>query len=366
VSSPDKVFKITPTPALDGLRGFAVLAVVMFHSKWNASGYFGVDIFFVLSGFLITCLLLEEWNSTQEVNFKHFYLRRGLRLLPALFALLIACFLYETFYRPFLPGPSISSRIFYALTYFGNWVWALDAPRNPLTSLSAVWSLAIEEQFYFIWPVILYFLLKNSTGWKRIAAFLGVGILAVMAHRYRLWQSGADVFRISIATDSHADPILIGCLLGIVVSNAPICYWRRFDTLAFWCGPVMLIGLGFMVTCFDVSTAVVLHLGYTIIAILTSGIILVAAVFPSSPVKRIFEHRLLVWVGKLSYGIYLWHGTTNNYLEHHFPTVPTIARVALGFSLAAISYYCLERPCLRLKERLPRRIVPSRQIRAAG
>ena len=165
-------FHLTYIPALDGLRGIAILAVVLFHSAFFPGGYFGVDVFFVLSGFLITSLIMREWVTTADINLKAFYIRRVLRLGPALIAVLIAACLYETAYLPYPGVESIFVRSSYALAYLANWIWAFRPDPQPLGSLLALWSLSIEEQFYLIWPSTLVLLLKSRIETKYIGAFL--------------------------------------------------------------------------------------------------------------------------------------------------------------------------------------------------
>src|SRR5438094_9466790 len=115
-------FRLGHVLALDGMRGLAVIAVILYHSGFLPGGYLGVDVFFVLSGFLITSLLLNEWQDTRAISLRRFYLRRVLRLLPALLAVLLACYLFEIFYMRVPAGPSIERRILYAMSYAANWV----------------------------------------------------------------------------------------------------------------------------------------------------------------------------------------------------------------------------------------------------
>src|SRR5690349_15908557 len=159
-------------PELDGLRGAAIAAVVLYHFGFLRGGYIGVDVFFGLSGFLITTLLLKEHLATRRINLLSFYKRRMLRLFPALCALVVAAALYERFYAACPMGMTFLNRAYYALTYYSNWLAALGKLENLMCSFYGLWSLAIEEQFYLIWPPIVAYLLARRASPKPIAIFL--------------------------------------------------------------------------------------------------------------------------------------------------------------------------------------------------
>ena len=158
-------FRLGYRPSLDGLRGVAVLVVMAHHAyvPFFRGGGVGVDIFFVLSGFLITSLLLEEWRRTQDISLRGFYIRRGLRLLPALFMLLLVLQAYALLRMRGDAFWEMEKAIGAVLGYFGNWVAALGL--YDMRVLSHTWSLSIEEQFYFLWPIILLLMLRSR--WKR-------------------------------------------------------------------------------------------------------------------------------------------------------------------------------------------------------
>ncbi|MGI8547896.1 MAG: acyltransferase family protein, partial [Gemmatimonadaceae bacterium] len=190
-------------PELDGLRAVAVLGVMVFHSGVALTGGFlGVDMFFVLSGFLITALLMEEWQTGGSISLRAFYARRAIRLLPALLGVLAVLWLAVLFLGDrFKTSPAIMlSTTGYTLGYMANWVMALHLDEWP-TPLGHFWSLAVEEQFYLIWPVLLVTALTlRAPRWLPIAA-LSVAILAIGAWRAWLWRSGAGFDRVFYATD---------------------------------------------------------------------------------------------------------------------------------------------------------------------
>src|SRR5215212_2405919 len=202
---------------LDGIRAVAVMAVLFYHANapWALGGFLGVETFFVLSGFLITSLLLAEWQSTSAIDLKHFWLRRARRLLPAVWLLLLVLpVLAILFAQDALPR--LQEDIPAALFYITNWVYIVrEVPyfeafgRPPL--LQQLWSLAVEEQFYLLWPLILLFLLRalRKHRFGLLTAFL---ILTAISALWMagLYSPGADPLRIYYGTDTRAAGFLVG------------------------------------------------------------------------------------------------------------------------------------------------------------
>lgn len=342
-------YHLSHVAALDGIRGVAIVAVVLFHSRVMPSGFVGVDIFFVLSGFLITSLLLREYASTGTISLKQFYLRRVLRLGPALMIVLIAACVYETIYLPYPGVENIFIRSGYAVAYIANWVWAFDPAANPLGSLLPLWSLAIEEQFYILWPFILRWLLvRLALGPTALIVFLAA--VGAIARRYFLAEAGAHGMRLYAGTDSHADPILFGCFLALVACQLPRDVW---SALRPWIGatvPVAMVGLFGMMLLFDFKAQ---PLWLSSGAALFSGAIILAVTVASARLAlAVLECPVLVWLGKLSYSLYLWHSIASMYLLGHDLVSSPLWLISLGLGLASASYYWIERPCLRLKDRL--------------
>src|SRR5579885_2477102 len=151
-NDPPGGFHLGYRPWLDGLRGLAILAVFVYHLQLITGGFLGVDVFFVLSGFLITSLLLEEWQRRGTISFPRFYMRRALRLLPAFFAFLLACFVYIVIFRPDEVA-AFRKEALVAACYVSNWP---TLHQVPMPTLGHAWSLSLEEQFYFLWPLLLY------------------------------------------------------------------------------------------------------------------------------------------------------------------------------------------------------------------
>ena len=220
---PTRLPRVGYIPALDGLRALAVIAVLLYHGdvKWMPGGFLGVDVFFVISGYLITSLLLGDWREHRHIRFGRFYLRRARRLLPALFLMLAVVALYALLFLPDtvseLRGQAIA-----AIFYVENWYlifhkvsYFVAVGRPPM--LRHVWSLAVEEQFYLLWPLIFAFLLAR---WGRhreklLAAVVG-GALASTVLMAVLYQPFTDPSRVYFGTDTRASTMLIGAALAIV------------------------------------------------------------------------------------------------------------------------------------------------------
>lgn len=330
----------------DGLRGVAILAVIAFHygAPGTRGGFLGVDLFFVLSGFLITALLYQEWQRDGNINLKHFYTRRALRLLPALLIVAVVVIVMTGEYRPAL----------YALFYCANWVQAF-AGYEALGVLTHTWSLSIEEQFYLLWPLGFLVMLKLRLRRRTMVWLLLAMIVAVAVNRAALQYLGRPVYRVYNGFDTRADALLIGCLTALLAcwQVRPQSRWgRRLLDYGAIAATLLLLWLGSQVTYLT------RHLYYglfTVVAAAAGVIIFRLLEAPPRAVQRWLEHPALVWIGRVSYGLYLWH------LVIFFLLRPdaeqglsggTIAR-QLGVLLAVVtaSYYLIERPSLKLKRR---------------
>jgi peptidoglycan/LPS O-acetylase OafA/YrhL len=349
-------------PGLDGLRALAVGAVLLFHADlgWMSGGFLGVDVFFVISGFLITALLLKERAESGTISFKRFWQRRARRLLPALYGMLIITTLVASlFYRSTLAD--LRSQLFAASTYWTNWYligahhsYFAAVGRPPM--LQHLWSLAVEEQFYLIWPLVLVGLLRAFHGrLKRVTIAIGVGALASALWMATLHQPLADPSRVYYGTDTRLSGLLLGAVLALFwqYGGLPGAYQARHSRgHAPLLDRLSLLALAGILACFFFMNQWQsgLYPGGLLVVSLLTLVVIAAVIHPRTQVlKRRLAHRNLVWMGKRSYGLYLWHWpifvVTRPGIDVPFGTYPTlILRLALTFMAASLSYRYIEQP----------------------
>jgi peptidoglycan/LPS O-acetylase OafA/YrhL len=349
-------------PGLDGLRAVSVSAVLLYHADvtWMPGGFLGVDVFFVISGYLITSLLLAEHRSRGDIALGQFYLRRARRLLPALFLVLACVALFSII---FLPDEvrSLRSDVLAALGYVTNW-WQIAAEQSYVQAqgrpplLRHLWSLAVEEQFYFIWPLLLYGMLKLWKGKRRpmllatlggIVASFVVMLLLSLGHDFRV----IDPSRVYYGTDARIFTMLIGAALAMVWSP-----WRlstRVDhgarVLLDAVGGVALVLLFWIFATAHYSSNVLFRGGFLAVA-LVSAVVIAVAVHPASRIGTVvLAQQPLRWIGERSYGIYLWHWPIFMVTRPGFDTdvtgwANTALRIALTCVAAELSYRFVEEP----------------------
>lgn len=342
-------------PSLDGLRGISILAVMAFHAGSGVikGGHLGVDIFFVLSGFLITFLLLQEWIKRGSISLKDFYIRRALRLLPALFAVLLVCGLYAAASAPSDTSTAIYRGILYTVLYSSNWYQAFNG-MGTLGLLSHTWSLSIEEQFYILWPPLLMLMLRFKCKQKYIVSLLLFMIVATALNRARLWNGDESLARAYAGLDTRADAILIGCLVGLLAAWNLLPAIRRPASYLLSISSVLLLA---SMGLFCSNHYGYMYLGGYAIFAVAVGVSIALLLGPApKPMKAFFEMPILVWIGRLSYSLYLWHIPLYAFCYGRVQHYPLIVRLTLEFGLtfvaASLSYYFVEKPFLRLKHRL--------------
>ena len=339
---------------LDGIRAVAVMAVLFYHASlpWALGGFLGVETFFVLSGFLITSLLLAEWQSKNAIDLRNFWLRRARRLLPAVWLLLLALpILAVLLARDTLPR--LKEDIPAALFYITNWVYILrEVPyfeafgRPPL--LQQLWSLAVEEQFYLLWPLALLLLLRISQN-NRSRLFIATLMLCVLSSVWMaaLYSPDVDPLRIYYGTDTRAAGFLVGAMLAMIWSPTPGSRpggSRHFELLG-WAGLLALMVLYNQLNEFKPF----LYRGGILVTALASALLIVGASTPATGISRLLELPPLRWIGSRSYSIYLWHWPvfmlTRPGFDIQIPEAWTrIGQVALTFLLAELSYRWIETP----------------------
>jgi peptidoglycan/LPS O-acetylase OafA/YrhL len=355
-------FRLGYRPGLEGLRGVAILLVVVFHagtflapegSRHHFFGMFiGVDVFFTLSGFLITSLLLQEHRSTGRISFSGFYMRRALRLLPAVVALLVVCVGYVVATDQSMR--TYAKTAFGVLTYTTNWLFLNDVAFTD--GFGHMWSLAIEEQFYLLWPALLYLLIRATRHRTEalLVVVLGVVVLgaiwrALLWERYEAWP---DVY---FRTDARLDQLLLGAALAIALHLGLLRTKARP-----WLAVVALAGIGAIAMTTDHASAPYFQWAAALTAVASATAIystledggIVHAALSSTPMR---------YLGRISYSLYLWHLPVDIFFRREFRDMPIAAKLVLsqliGLALAVASHYVVERPFLQLKDRLHRRAV---------
>lgn len=331
-------------PALDGLRAFAALAVVGYHLRISGfqGGYLGVDIFFVLSGFLITRTLVRSISLQGRVDFKTFYIRRALRLLPAYIAVVVAAVVADRFIHV---GGTLKGAVA-SFLYVGNWAAGLHMGMG---SLDHTWSLSIEEQFYLVWPALLAVI--GAMAARRghgVSRYVAAALLLTYVSTVVAVLAGASEALVHNGTPFRAIELLAG---GLLATSLP-----RIRTLAptahRYYGPICLVGLVALVVLTSIHGPADPLFVWPLTAVLTCG--LIAALCLGGGIARCFAVRPLVAIGMTSYGLYLWHFPV-------FVTVdtvwglesagPRLLALAITAALVPISYFLIEKPFLRLKSR---------------
>lgn len=355
---------------LDGLRAIAVMAVVFYHAdfSWAKGGFLGVEVFFVISGYLITSLLLVEWLKTDSVDLKAFWVRRARRLLPAVFLMLgvvavwSVLFLRDTLYR-------LGGDILAASTYVSNWFFIVrddsyfeSFGRPPL--LGHLWSLAVEEQFYVLWPVLFsigFALLGGRSKHATIRRFrwiVVVGAIASTAWMAHLFVPFEDPSRVYYGTDTRAAGILIGIALATAWMpwHLPKTISRRHTVVFRSVGFAALAGLLLIMATLSEYSPWLYRGGFAVTSLLTAVVIAIIA-HPAIGFGLVLSNPVMTWIGKRSYGIYLWHWpifmiTRPGFDVASSATTTFAFRLALTFAIAELSYRYVEMPIRKVGYRI--------------
>ena len=347
---------IAHVPALDGLRGLAVVAVLAFHADHLRGGYLGVDAFFVLSGFLITALLLVERSGTGGVDLRAFWGRRARRLLPAMFATVAVSAVLVRFVLGPSRHESFGGEALAALAYVSNWAsiaeqsdyWALFEAPSPLEHL---WSLAIEEQFYVVWPVVVAACLALGRGRRRV--LVGVVLAGIVASwtALRVIADGSDgIARAYFGTDTRAAAILLGALVALVVTGRVRSAGSVERTVGLLAVP---LAAGVAVGWFTVGgTDPWLYRWGLPLHGVAVAVVLAAVTGPCAGLLgRVLALRPLTAIGAVSYGLYLWHWPIYVVFDGSRTGLDgwalTTLRVGLSVAATLVSYHLLEQPIRR-------------------
>ncbi len=344
-------------PALDGLRALAVLAVLAYHADlpWARAGFLGVDVFFVISGYLITALMLSEHSRNGRISLSRFWGRRALRLLPGLLVMLAVVAVAVPILAPD-QNESLNGDITAALTYVSNW-WMIfqDKPyfeaigRPPV--LQHLWSLAVEEQFYLLWPLVLAFGLRNPFHKpRRLVKWILLAVAGSAVAMALMYSPEADASRVYYGTDTRLGTILLGAALAFLWSpghrTAAPKWVGSFARDAAALGSLAVIG--WLVVNWHEFEPRLYRGGFTAVALLAAIVVAVAS-HPGFMTKGLLGNLPMRWLGQRSYSIYLWHWpvfmVTRPDLDVSLSGLPLLAlRMGLTLALAVASYELIEKP----------------------
>lgn len=340
---------------LDGLRAIAVIAIIIYHlnPKWLSGGFLGVDTFFIISGYLITSLLIREYHHTGTIDLLHFWKRRIKRLLPAVLFLLSIVLIYTLLFEPSIIK-SVKQDTLAALFYVSNW-WYIFHHVSYFDSfkvmpLKHLWSLAIEEQFYVLWPVLLMLLLRIKKLKNHFLLVILIGSLISLILMILIAEPNVDNSRVYFGTDTRLQTLLLGVLLAYI--------WPPFRLKQQIITPLKIgietigcisIALLIYLMCTVSSNDNWLYFGGIYLISLISLPVIASAVHPSTLLSKMLSNRLFIWIGQRSYSLYLWHYPVISFMSKHFiqgqiPFYIILLEIILTLLLAECSYRYIEVP----------------------
>ncbi|HVB92221.1 MAG TPA: acyltransferase family protein [Acidimicrobiales bacterium] len=360
-------------PALDGVRAFAVVAVMMYHSGLaiTTGGFMGVDSFFVLSGFLITSLLVSEWRETVSIRLSDFWARRARRLLPALLLMLLFVAFFASIVVPRGTYGALRLDALATLLYVSNWHFILVGSNyfNEAATTSPLihtWSLAVEEQFYLFWPLVVLGILRVTKSLRVLFAVCCLAAVASGIEMYVIFRHSVSTNRAYLGTDTRSQCLFIGCALavGLVLWTKRSHAEGRLGVGELWrpagasgrllCGLLGMVGavisLVLWVTT-STSSSFPYSGGFFLIGLGTAGVIVAAVGAPRSVVPRVLCLAPIRYVGQISYGLYIWHWPLFIWVNEARTGLQGYelfsARLLVTFAASVLSYHLIERPIRR-------------------
>ena len=344
--------RFTYQPALDGMRAIAVSAVLIFHGysntsarRWGSGGFLGVDLFFVLSGYLITSQLVIEHARSGRISLRQFWARRVRRLLPALVAMVGLAALYASETSSRMRTATRGDALFTMLNV-QNWhvIWSHETLWTPF---GATWSLSIEEQWYLVWPVVLVLAMRLTNRRTKHIGIAVAGLAVASAISMTLVFSPTSVIRAYYGTDTRAQGLLVGAAFALLASGAATLerpeIRRRLDLIT-WLGASFI---AYEILRGRDTDAFLYHGGFLLFAV-AAGFVVLAATAGDGAVRRVLSVKPLVALGLISYGVYLYHVPVFLLLGpgrvHATGWLLFAVRVVCTVALATISHRFLERP----------------------
>lgn len=369
-------------PVLDGLRGVAILLVMLAHTSVLPNGYVGVDLFFALSGFLITTLLYEEWDHAGNISLTRFYGRRARRLLPALGVLLLIAVLVDAVcYR--MTGWPFGKKALMSMLFVNNWVAATGHAKQ-LGSLNPTWSLAQEEQFYLVWPLLLALLLRVRARPEVVAALLGLMILTLIEAAPP--STDTHLYTVYYSPLARAAELLAGCLGAViwrhrllrlpsaVVVRLPARVRELAARRQLW-RALLASALAYMFVRLLFDYALLTEQVYLRACLLAVPLIVTLIGAPRSLLARALAWAPLRYLGRISYALYLFHLIARDVVYHYMPGASTdlnaLLTIAVSVLLASASWKLVEarvlargQPSARRRAR-PRAVLAPRELLGA-
>ncbi|EII6310244.1 acetyltransferase [Staphylococcus pseudintermedius] len=342
-------------PGLDGVRAVAVIAIIIYHlnPQWLSGGFLGVDTFFVISGYLITSLLLTEYHKTGKIELMSFWLRRVKRLIPAVLFLVMGVIVLSLIFMP-TEIQKVRADSIAAIFYVSNWWYIMQNvdyfEQFAVQPLKHLWSLAIEEQFYLVFPIVLLSLLSFIRRLKSIRIIFLILLVISMIAMMVLYVPNENVARVYFGTDTRIQTLLMGVLLALVWPPFQLKAKvnRQMRTMIDTAG---VVGLAILFICFKFvseTNSILYYGGFFLISTVTL-LVIASSVHPSGYFAKFLGNKVFTFIGSRSYSLYLWHYPIIVLIHHQFvqgqiPPLVYVVEILLMVLMAEFSYKFIEQP----------------------
>ncbi|HBJ9576001.1 TPA: acetyltransferase [Staphylococcus pseudintermedius] len=342
-------------PGLDGVRAVAVIAIIIYHlnPQWLSGGFLGVDTFFVISGYLITSLLLTEYHNTGKIELMSFWLRRVKRLIPTVLFLVMGVIVLSLIFMP-TEIQKVRADSIAAIFYVSNWWYIMQNvdyfEQFAVQPLKHLWSLAIEEQFYLVFPIVLLSLLSFIRRLKSIRIIFLILLVISMIAMMVLYVPNENVARVYFGTDTRIQTLLMGVLLALVWPPFQLKAKvnRQMRTMIDTAG---VVGLAILFICFKFvseTNSILYYGGFFLISTVTL-LVIASSVHPSGYFAKFLGNKVFTFIGSRSYSLYLWHYPIIVLIHHQFvqgqiPPLVYVVEILLMVLMAEFSYKFIEQP----------------------